>query len=649
MKISDKMVVYSCMGIRFSDESQIQKICNEVEYQYNNGICNMAIFYMSLHPDTVPLRDKVTLLCSDYLKIKKELDKRGLKSAVVVQSLIGHGSRKCKVPFQEYIKLTDGVGDGICCPLDKDFINYVYNCIQKIAKCNPSAIIIDDDIRLINRGGKGCACPLHLKRFNEEAGTNLGREELYNILTTEHEKGEEYAQKFVNVQYNSLIELVKVIRSAIDSVDPSIQGALCNGGDNCEDLAKILAGKNNPTIVRVGNACYSYNSTSGFTYNMYRTAVQRAELKNIDYLITEADNCPGLRYSKTAKQLNSHYIATILEGMKGALHHIGKEPAQDNVAYKKILSKNTGLYNALVDILDGVTWHGFKIPVPKTKKVAFKKAVTSEINSFGEKCFERLGLPMYFSTAIGGITCFTDNNDVFFTDNELLVELSGNAIFSSDLAKRVAERGFEKYLGVKVKDYDLDMKPYGEKYYPSNLKQTMVPVNYKKLEKLNDSVKTLSVLFHHDSQKNLATGEILLTVGATQYKNELGGNITVFSGTPNCESTYYQGYAFLNAGRKQQFIDILKNSGEPVIYYAGDENMYLKTGTLKDGRNLTSLINLCYDEVENLELVYPIKPKKVSFMDGDGSIKEIPFTYENGSIKTNVTLYCLDALILIIE
>ena len=135
MKIDNDMIVYSCMGIKFKDESQIQDICNEVEYQYNNGICNMAIFYMSLHPDTVPLRDKVTLLCEDYLKIKKELDKRGLQSAVVVQSLIGHGSRKCNVPFQEYVRLTDGQGDGVCCPLDKDFINYVYNCINSIFDC----------------------------------------------------------------------------------------------------------------------------------------------------------------------------------------------------------------------------------------------------------------------------------------------------------------------------------------------------------------------------------------------------------------------------------------------------------------------------------------------------------------------------------
>ena len=648
--MSKKLITYSIMMTQINNDSQIYEICNDIENQYKNGVCNLAVFFVRINPDSVPIKDKLSYYLNNYKIIKVELDKRGLKSGILVQSTIGHGAYKTEVPFTEYVRFTDGKGDGIVCPLDSDFQQYVYDCYVKIASCHPSAILLDDDFRLIHRPGKGCACKNHMARFNKVAGTNLSREELYNIVTTDHEKSEEYTKKFVEVEFETLKEFARLIRSAIDSVDPSIQGVLCSGGDNSVDLAKIVAGKNNPTIIRLGNANYSYNSTSGFTYNMFRAAKQAVEYAEADYLLAETDTTPHHRYSKTAKQLHSHYVGSILEGLKGAKHWITRLSASDEIewqsglAYRKILTKNAGLYQTLANLVDGIKWHGFKIPVPKTKQFTFKKSITSELNTFGEKCFERLGFPMYFSHKKGGITCFVDNNDVFFNDLELLEELKGNAIFSGESAKKIGERGFEKYLGVKVEEYDGELKPSADQIYVTN-KLVEVPVKYKKLTALNKSVVETSKLVYNDFEKGL----INLGSGTLEYKNEFNGNMVVFCGTPNGEATYIQGYSFLNHARKLQFVNILKNSGEPVIYYAGDENMYLKTGTLKDGRNLTSLINLCYDEVENLELVYPNKPNKVSFIDGSGEIKEIPFTYENGSIKTSITLYCLDTLILIIE
>ena len=648
--MSKKLITYSIMMTQINNEAQIQEIANDIERQYKEGISNLAIFFVRINPDSKPIKDKITYYLNNYLKVKKELDKRGLKSGILVQSTLGHGAVKCEQPFEEYKNFTNGLGAGIACPLDKDFQQYVYDCYVKIAKCGPSAILLDDDFRLIYRPGKGCACKNHMERFNKAVNGNFTREELYNKVTSNDEDSEYYASKFIEVEYETLNEFARLIRSAIDSVDPSIQGVLCSGGDNSVDIAKIVAGKNNPTIIRIGNANYSYNSTSGFTYNMFRAAKQVVEFKGIDYLLAETDTTPHHRYSKTAKQFNSHYIASILEGVKGAKHWITRLSHSDEIewesgeAYRKMLAKNAGLYQTLANLVDGITWHGFKIPIPKYKKVTFKKEITSDINSFAEKCFERLGLPMYFSAEKGGITCFTDNNDIFFTDEELKQELSCKAIISSDVAKKLQDRGFSNYLGVKVEDYLNDLKPTAEKIYVTG-KHVELQVKYKTLKKLNDRVKVTSELYYNDFEK----GFIDLGIGTAEYENEFGGKVAVFCGTPNGESTYIQGYSFLNYARKRQFIEMLKWFNEPLIYYKGDENVYLKTGTLKDGKNLTSIINLCYDEIENFSLVYPTKPQKVSFIDGDGSIKEIPLTYENGEIKTGLTLYCLDALILIIE
>ncbi len=649
--MNKKLITYSIMPSNIQNDSQIIEIANDIEYQYKEGISNLAIFSMSLHIDSVPIRDKVTGYCENYLKIKKELDKRGLKSGILIQSTIGHGARKFPQPYQEYIRFTDGKGEGISCPLDKNFHKYIYDCTVKIAKCGPDTILIDDDFRLLGRGGKACACPLHLAKFNELTGTNLTREELFNIVTTDHEKCEEYTNKFVQVEYESLYELARTIRNAIDSVDPSIQGLLCTGGDDPVTITKILAGKNNPSIMRIGSAYYSYNSTSGFTYSMLRTALQKTQFESVDYLLAETDTCPHMRYSKTAKQLNAHYIGTLLEGMKGAKHWITKLSGGKNIewimgdAYRKILKKNAGLYQTVASLVDGITWHGFKIPVPKKRVHSFKRPVFSDFNSFSEKCFERLGLPMYFGAKNGGITCFCDGNDRYFDNQELAKELSGKAIFSSDVAKTVVERGFKNYLGVTVEEFDSDNKPSGEivNVLENNV---ALPVGVKKLVEINGDVKRSSVLTKTDIGQSGVTN---ISSGTTEYENEFGGKVAVFSGTPNCESNYYQGYSFLNYPRKMQFVKMLKWFNEPVIYTPGDDLIYLKTGTLSNGKNLTSFINLGYDEVENVKLVYPTKPQKVSFVDFDGQIKELPFTYENGQIITQKTLNCLDVLILIIE
>ena len=645
-----KLVTYSIMPTHVKNSKQIDEICNDIQMQYEKNISTMPIFSMSLHITENPPTNKVDAYCEDYLKIKRELDKRGLKSGILIQSTIGHGSRKFPQPYQEYIRLTDGNGEGISCPLDKDFHNYIYNCVVKIAKCGPSAILLDDDFRLLGRSGKACACPLHMAKFNKLAGTNLTREELFNIVTSDHEKCEEYTNLFVEVQFESLRELAHTIRNAIDSVDPTIQGAFCTGGDDSVAITKIIAGKNNPSIMRIGSGYYSYNSTSGFTYNLFRTGLQKAQFSGVDYLLAETDTCPHMRYSKTAKQLNAHYVGSILEGVKGAKHWItrltkaGEREWGAGIAYRKILAKNASLYQTVANLVDGITWHGFKIPVPKERVKTFKKAVFSDFNSFGEKCFERLGLPMYFSAEKGGITCFTDGNDRYFNSEELLVELSNKAIFSSDVAKTVVERGFKDYLGVTVEEFDANNKPNAE-IYVKNDNTINTPVGIKKLVAINNNVQEDTKMLYSDG----LNGERYVSLGSTRYENEFGGKVAVFCGTPNCESNYYQGYSFLNPTRKEQFISLLKWFNEPVIYAPGDDLIYLKTGTLNDGRNLTSFINLGYDDVENVTLVYPINPQKVSFVDFDGQIKELNFTYENGRIITQKTLNCLDVLILIIE
>lgn len=44
--------------------------------------------------------------------------------------------------------------------------------------------MVDNDFRLMFRSGGGCTCSLHMKRFNELAGTNMTREDLINEINS---------------------------------------------------------------------------------------------------------------------------------------------------------------------------------------------------------------------------------------------------------------------------------------------------------------------------------------------------------------------------------------------------------------------------------------------------------------------------------
>ena len=64
--------------------------------------------------------------------------------------------------------------------------------------------MIDDDFRLTRRGGKGCACPKHLEKFNSATGKNFTREQLWEYIDT-HPMDDEINEAFLITQRETLI------------------------------------------------------------------------------------------------------------------------------------------------------------------------------------------------------------------------------------------------------------------------------------------------------------------------------------------------------------------------------------------------------------------------------------------------------------
>ena len=642
------MLNYSIMSL---NEDHIDEFCADIEYQVKSGIATMPLFCMTLTPEGDPAIDKAGMLCRIYEKYKQRLDAAGIPSGVLIQASIGHGWKLNQASaFQKYTGMNTGAVTEVCCPLDKDFQQYIRESAAKIASMHPHHIMLDDDFRLMARARHGgCACPLHLAEFKRLTGISTTREEICQRVG---ERDAYYTQSFIKTQIDSLLTCAREIRAGIDSADPSIPGSFCACGDSVEgayEIASIMAGEGNPVTLRINNANYCAVDPRDFVQSLHRAAMQISALTGKpEYILAETDTCPQNRYSTPAAKLHSHFTFTILEGAKGAKHWITRlsdfEPSS-GIAYRKKLEKYSKFYQALADINGDLTWLGCKIPVPSHPTHVINPAdpIPSGNNGWCSHVLDRFGLPMHFSPSGEGVCFFDGARDMLFTDGELLEILSGNVVLDARAAMRFISRGFGQYLGVDVKALAADApNASGEIFYPSG--RGKVQPKIKEIIPLSDNVKVYSNVYH---LRDGAHKDILFP-GVTSYKNELGGMVVVFAGESSFGFNLTEAFGFLNETRKAQFVQILGDLGALPVYYPGDAEVFMKAARMKDGRLLCAILNMSLDVLEGLPLVADGGVKEIKRLNSDGEYESVNFTADGSRIEVNVTAGVFDPIILVI-
>lgn len=641
------MKLYSIIPL---DTEHIDEICKDIKMQYDSKIATMPLFMMVLVPEGNPPVNKAKILCESYKMFKNKLDKMGVPSGVLVQATIGRGGKLSeKPPFTAYTDLNDGMAKEVMCPYDEGFRKYIYDSIKTIASCAPAHIMIDDDFRLMGRPGEGCACHLHMKRFNELAETELTREELYKILVDGSNK--KFHDIYVGTQKESLVQTAKIMRSAIDEVDPLIPGSFCCVGSNAEfayEIAAELAGKDNPVVVRVNNGMYTAPGARGLSSAFQRAAAQIEKLKGkADVILAETDTCPQNRYSTGAMTLHSHFTGSILEGVGGAKHWLTRlhayEP-ESGKAYRRILSKYSGFYRSLSEVVPSLKWCGCRIPVKKNAEYIFGKNKRSADgrNGWCACVLERMGIPVYMSSENTGVLCL--EGDVFLTDEQLRAAFKNPMLVASDSAEQLIKRGLGKFLGVDVRELQGD-NPDTE-IIPSPVKNHVaVQYNIKELVASSDKTRELSAVYHSVDGVNAAK----LFPAVTEYKNELGGASVVFCGTPNAPYDFKTAFSFLNYTRKCQLIDILKRFDAVPIYYPNDEEVYLRAAETADGNLFAAVFNIGLDPIEKLELVCADEIDEIYIMLPDGSRKPIEFTFTNGRYVLACPCLTLEPVVLFLN
>jgi len=636
------------------DIDHIDEVCDDIRQQYESGVTSCALFYGPLVPSGTPVVDKAKILCEKYDLFKEKLSRYGVSTGILVQATIGHGySLGGLSPYQQYINLSDGGKAHTYCPYDEGFKEYIYNAMRTVALHKPDCIMVDDDFRLITRWGKGCACPLHLKRINELAKTDYSREELKEVLFSDTDESKRMMKIYVDTQKESLIEAAKAMRAGIDSVDKTLPGTFCCVGNNAEfagEIAQILAGEGNPVVVRLNNGNYAVAGAKYISDSFFKAAAQKAKLKDkVDVFLAETDTCPQNRYSTSAMGLHSHFTGTILEGAAGAKHWITRlhayEPESGKM-YRKVLSKHTAFYEELAQIVPKLKWRGFRLPVLTQTEFHFTDewdSAKDRVNEWGHCVLEKLGLPMYFSEEPGGVLCLEGDIDTNYTDEEIMEFLKQPVFIASDTAQNLIARGFGEYLGVDVKDWN--GKPLSGERLFINGNITSCQKNAKELVPLFDDVIEDSFVYNTLDRVNYER----LFPGTTIYKNKLGGTIFVFCGTPKAKHYYREGFAFLNYSRKQQIIKMLETAGELLVYYPNDEEVYMRAADMDDGTIFAAIFNIGFDPIEKTEIVSTKKLTEIKKLMPDGTKCDVDFEYKDGKYILNTSCNTLDPLILFMK
>lgn len=579
-----------------------------------DGVCTDLAAMFTLVPEGNPVVDKAGILGDRYRIFREKLGKVNGRVGILAQATIGHGWTPDEPVHFQKIVTSGGHEPYMMCPLGKPFLSYLYQTFLHIAELEPDFCMIDDDFRLITGRG-GCFCPLHLAAFGARTGLTYTRESLTGALA----RDPELAREFDQMQLESLLEAARVIRSALDKVNPAIAGSFCTCTrdiHHANAITEILTGKNQPRIVRINNARYMCSGNRDFPHRMYVGAIQITGVSPATTVLAETDTFPQNRYSTGAVPLHAHYTGSLLEGCAGAKHWLTRicayEPAS-GAAYRDILRTHRFFYETLFQ-----TRH-------RLKAVGYAAAALPRNLNFGEypartwasSLVGLMGLPCNYLKNPRVPVMMTGDEVPLFSDMELREFLVHGMILDGEAAYSLSERGFDNELGVHVRQWngkrvsgelrgDLFMRG-GDRYF--------------ELKPLNPRVSVDSQLIHQPfgGSANHET----LGPGAVTYENIHGGRVAIFAGTPG--EPGYNGFSFLNETRKKQLVAMLEYvcKGRLDFYYPGDAEIFLKYGKLDNHTYFLSLLNLGLDELEEIPLNSGHKLNSVELLEPTGSWRNV--------------------------
>ena len=241
----------------------------------------------------------------------------GIEGAIWVGETVGHGGlthdalKKEGNRFSPLVNFQGEARPGTVCPLNEAFGECLEKMFAQLAKAGAKLILIDDDFRLSQHGKEAfcCLCDRHVEQINALSGDVLTREELKERIF--HGKPNKYRDAYLKASGDSLRELAKRIRAAVDRVDPSIGLAQCSAhtlwdadGVDAIELTNIWRGEHPPVLRLLGAPYWAVRNDKKMPAVFEIARMMASFCKDTGFeLMSECDAYPRPRYHVPASLL----------------------------------------------------------------------------------------------------------------------------------------------------------------------------------------------------------------------------------------------------------------------------------------------------------------------------------------------------------
>lgn len=616
------------------------ELAADISAMAETGSITHNAFIFTINPEGDPPVDKAAILGERYTRQIAELRKRSrVPCGILMQATIGHGwTPNDTSPGQKFVRW-DGVSPYVFCPLDPGFREYIAKQVHTLALLKPDFFMLDDDFRMLTGRG-GCFCPLHIAGFNRITGKNYTAETLRDAVRQD----ESVARAYDVWLQQSMEEVARIIRDAIDSVTPGLPCSFCMCAEDVRHAAaigKILQG-NAPLRIRINNGYYLRESVRGLPAQQIRSAAQALYLPPGTEILDEPDTCPQNRYSTSAAMLHNHLTRGLIAGYSGAkiwITRMGSFEPESGKAYRKVLAKYSGFYRTLCNL--GLKEDGILIPLPSEPPFNFPQEAKKNYPVGNWLTLTSvMGFPFHVNKTIwrqSTAAALSGDDCDLLSDAEIEKLFGLDLILDGSAALKLSRRGFSGKLGITADEWGSLPAPSFEAGNKSS-SSIGLSVGSKPVKlSINPGIQgeILTRISHRTSR--VSNDAAVIAPGSIRVTRPDGHSlfITAVSLTPYG----FEIFSFLNETRKAQFAEIFRN--QVSVYYQGDAEVMVQSGRDAERNRIAIIHSMSPDELENPCLVFREGVKSIDRLMSDGSWKALFFSKKGNCVQLELNVKML--------
>ena len=587
--------------------------------EYRDTIGEVAFFTGFTHPP-LPLAEleERALKLGGILPRFKAL---GLSSGINHLATMGHLDENLEnsldEPWQHLVDLGGDVSKSCYCVADPDVQDYVRRSYEALARAEPDFIWLDDDIRMESHQPDiqlACFCDRCVSDFSTGTGRAWTRESLKEAFSS-GSRDERLALRKRWLEHNRayIEKTLRLIRSAVDAVDPAIRLGLMTGeasysGYGFARWAEALAGPSGVEVKwRPGGGFYEDTHPLGLLGKAHSTGRQVAllpeKVRDIQY---EHENFPYQPLKKSVTMFTAEIAAAIGAGCTGTalnLMGISRDPFDEYRPYFAAVQEGRMFYDHAARVFGRSACEGLWTAFTTDHFAALNadgdwSAASSWGGGFGRyNELAEIGLPFAYSRAGASITWLSAEACLELSKDQLLDLLAGGVLLDGPALARLSELGLSEHTGFAVrgtKEADtieqLTDDPLNGQFagWHRDCRPSFWPGTTFILEPQGTECRVLSEVIDFTSRS--------LGPCSGVFENPLGGRVAVLG--------YYPTRSIQSLAKSSQLKSLcrwLSKDGLPA-YVSSYHKVALWCRRDQNGRRALLLLNASLDTAENLKL-----------------------------------------------